>query len=62
MAGLCASLFNMGHIHMQNEKNKEAMQAWMMVYRIAKKINLAQALEALTNLAEQIGLPDGLGG
>ncbi|MCH9697694.1 MAG: tetratricopeptide repeat protein, partial [Gammaproteobacteria bacterium] len=62
MAGLCASLFNMGHIYMQNEQTSEALQAWVTVYHIAKKINLAQVLEALDNLAGQLGLSGGLDG
>ena len=60
VAGLCATLFNMGHIHLQNEEQAEAIQAWVTVYGLAKKMNLAQALEALGNLAGQLGLPDGL--
>ncbi len=50
-AGLCATLFNMGHIHLQNEKMPQAMQAWLTVYRIVKPMNLAQVLDALENLA-----------
>ena len=60
--GLCATLFNMGHIHWQNEDPAEAMQAWVTVYGIAIKINLAQALDALGNLAKQLDLPGGLDG
>jgi hypothetical protein len=62
MAGLCATLFNMGHIHLQNEEMKEAMQAWVKVYAIASRINLAQALDALALLAENLGLEGGLKG
>ena len=61
-AGLCATLFNMGHIHLQNEQPQDAVSAWLTVYRIAKEINLAQALQALANLAPQLGLPEGLEG
>ncbi len=31
MAGLCATLFNMGHIHWQNEQQDEAVSAWVTV-------------------------------
>jgi tetratricopeptide (TPR) repeat protein len=61
-AGLCATLFNMGHIHLQNEEVPEAINAWINVYLIAKPMQLAQALEALESLAEQLGLPGGLQG
>ncbi len=56
-AGLCTTLFNMGHIHLQNEEPGDAMEAWVTVYRIAKKINLAQVLDALEGLADGLGLP-----
>ncbi len=56
-AGLCATLFNMGHIFLQKEDLPQAMGAWVSVYRMAKAINLAQALEELENLAEQLKLP-----
>ena len=61
-AGLCATLFNMGHIHMQNGEQNEALSAWVTVYQIASQINLAQALQALAGLAEQLGLEGGLAG
>ncbi len=62
MAGLCATLFNMGHIHLQNKEVAEAVQAWVTVYGIAKKINLANVLQALEELAGNIGLEGGLQG
>ena len=61
-AGLCATLFNMGHLHRQNDQVQEAMSAWVTVYGIARQINLAQALQALADLAPQLGLPEGLDG
>jgi len=61
-AGLCATLFNMGHIHAQNEEIPQAIQAWITVYRMAKPMNLAQILDALANLAPKLGLPEGLEG
>ena len=61
-AGLCATLFNMGHIHLQNKQVQEAVSAWVTVYVIAKPMNLAQVLQALANLAPQLGLPEGLEG
>uniref|UniRef100_UPI00257C2ED6 tetratricopeptide repeat protein n=1 Tax=Thiothrix sp. TaxID=1032 RepID=UPI00257C2ED6 len=62
VAGLCATLFNMGNIHLQNEEVTEAVQAWVTVYQLAKKINLANVLQALENLAGNIGLEGGLQG
>ena len=62
VAGLCATLFNIGHIHQQNAETEEAMIIWVEVYRLAKKMNLAQALNALENLAPQLGIKDGLEG
>jgi tetratricopeptide (TPR) repeat protein len=61
-AGLCATLFNMGHIHKQNNQMQEAVSAWVTAYLIAKQINLAQVLQALANLAPSLGLPAGLDG
>ena len=61
-AGLCATLFNMGHIHAQNEQIPEAFNAWVNAYIIAKQINGAQVLQALSQLAPQLGLPEGLEG
>ncbi|MCQ3945465.1 MAG: hypothetical protein DPW21_02080, partial [Anaerolineae bacterium] len=61
-AGMCATLFNMGHIYAQNEQIQEALSAWLTVYKIAKKINEYQALQALSQLAPQLGLPEGLEG
>ena len=57
---MCATLFNMGHIYWQNEQQKEALEAWLSVYKIAKPMNLAQALEALEGLAGDLGLEGGL--
>ena len=62
MAGLCATLFNMGHIFLQNKQQREAVQAWVTVYRLAQPMGLAQALQALEGLAGQLGLPGGLQG
>jgi tetratricopeptide (TPR) repeat protein len=61
-AGLCATLFNMGHIHLQNEQMTEALQTWLTVYNMAKKMQLAQVLDALEKLAGHIDLEDGLNG
>ncbi len=62
MAGSCATLFNLGHIHAQNEAMSDAVGAWITVYKLAKQMNLAQALKALSDLAPQLGLPEGLEG
>ncbi len=61
-AGLCATLFNIGHIHLQKEEMTQAMLSWMKVYRMAKEMNLAQALDALNTLAEALNLPGGMEG
>lgn len=62
IAGMCASLLNLGHIHAQKGEMDEAMGAWLTVYRLAKPMGLAQMLEALAQLAPQVGLPEGLKG
>jgi tetratricopeptide (TPR) repeat protein len=62
IAGLCATLFNIGHIQYQNKEIPQSMQTWVSVYRLAKPMNLAQALDALENLAEQLKLPSGIDG
>ncbi len=55
-AGLCcATLFNIGHIHMANGEFPEAISAWTEVYKIAIQINEAQALAALESMAKQLG-------
>lgn len=59
-AGLCATLFNIGHIHLQNDEKPQAVQVWVTVYRIAKSMNLAQALDALAKLANHLNLDGGL--
>lgn len=59
---LLCDLFNMGHIFLQNQQIQEAVQAWITVYRLTKPIGLAQALQALTELASSLGLPGGLQG
>lgn len=35
-------------------------QAWITVYLVASRIGLAQALDALEQLAGQLGMPDGM--
>jgi len=60
IAGLCVTLFNIGHIHWQNEEQQEAVGAWVKVYGIAKKINLAQVLNALESLTAKLGQQGGL--
>jgi tetratricopeptide (TPR) repeat protein len=62
MAGLCPTLFNIGHIHWQKDEDEKAVLAWVTVYRIASRINLAQTLHALEDLAGKIGLAGGLQG
>ncbi|GAB4163155.1 MAG: hypothetical protein Fur0021_38020 [Candidatus Promineifilaceae bacterium] len=62
VAGLCATLFNMGHMHWQSGSQAEAVDAWVTVYLLAKRTGLAQALQALAGLAQQLELPGGLDG
>ncbi|MGH8476606.1 MAG: tetratricopeptide repeat protein [Methylococcales bacterium] len=59
-SGLCATLFNIGHIHLQNGEQQQALSAWVQVYTIAKPMGLAQALNALADLAQDLGLEGGL--
>jgi tetratricopeptide (TPR) repeat protein len=60
VAGLCATLFNMGHIHLQNKEIQEAMQCWVQVYMLAKRVNLAAVLNALEDLSGHLGMQGGL--
>ncbi len=62
VAALCATVFNMGHIHKQNKAIDDAMSAWLNVYKLAKPMQLAQALDTLSNLAPKLGMPEGLEG
>ena len=57
---MCATLFNIGHIHLGNDEVTEAIGSWVKVYKIAKEIENAQALDALESLAEGLGLEGGL--
>lgn len=57
---LCATLFNIGHIHVQNDEIGDAISAWLTVYVMAKETGLAQALDALEKLAPQLGLEGGM--
>jgi hypothetical protein len=50
----------MGHIHLENNERQEALDTWITVYRLARRIGLAQALQALERLAGQLGLDGGL--
>jgi hypothetical protein len=52
----------MGQIHWQNGEQAEALGAWVMVYSLARPMNLAQGLDALEGLAGQLGLPGGMDG
>jgi tetratricopeptide (TPR) repeat protein len=60
VAGLCLTQFNIGHIHRQNKEVMEAIQLWITVYDVARKINLSTTLTDLEKLANHLGLPDGL--
>ncbi|MEA3412882.1 MAG: tetratricopeptide repeat protein [Pseudomonadota bacterium] len=59
-SGEGTTLFNMGHIHLQNEEVQEAVSAWVQAYRLARPMQLAQALDALAQLADRLGLAGGL--
>lgn len=61
-AGLCATFFNIGHIYQRNNQIETALLSWIESYQIAKQIGYAQVLAALEELAEQLGLPNGLEG
>lgn len=61
-AGICNSLFNMGHICAQSNQMQEAVSAWVSSYVNAKQINEYRVLRALSKLAPQLGLPEGLEG
>ncbi|MCK5919090.1 MAG: hypothetical protein KAG34_11720, partial [Cocleimonas sp.] len=58
--GLCVTLFNMGHIYHQNKQPEKAITIWLEVYAMAKPMRLAQALSALQDLADQLGMGGGL--
>ena len=53
--GMCVTLFDIGHIHMQHEEHREAMSVWLLIYGIAKEIQLTKALTHLETLAQQMG-------
>ena len=59
-SGMCATFFNIGNIHHQNKEPEQAVACWLRVYGMAKKIGLAQALQALERLAEQLAMEGGL--
>ncbi len=59
MAGLCATLFNIGHLHWEDKEQQHAMSAWVTVYAIASKVELGQVLQELEKLAGQLGLENG---
>lgn len=61
-AGPCATLFNMGHIHWQNNEPQQAVATWVQAYRLASAMGLRQVLGALEGLAGQLGLDGGLDG
>ena len=62
VAGMCVAMFNMAFIQRQNGEENQALATWVNVYRMAKPMGLAQVLQALENLADQLGLPGGLDG
>jgi tetratricopeptide (TPR) repeat protein len=53
--GMCATLFNIGHIHLENKEQQKAVECWVNAYLIAKQIGYAEILNALDDLAKQLG-------
>ncbi|MEZ5575736.1 MAG: tetratricopeptide repeat protein [Candidatus Competibacteraceae bacterium] len=37
-AGLCPTLFNMGHIYWQKDEHQQAIACWVEAYQIAKEM------------------------
>jgi len=58
-SGECVTLFNLANIYKQKGNNERALVTWRKAYQIAKKIGLAQVLDALEKGAKQLG-GDGL--
>jgi len=56
-----ATLNNIGHIYVAKGNAEKAIQSWVEAYRIAKKIENAQALSNLERLAKDLGHDEGLG-
>lgn len=61
-AGLSVTLYTMGHSYLENEQSQEAANAWVDSYMIAKQIGLSRVLQALAELAPQMGLSEGFEG
>jgi tetratricopeptide (TPR) repeat protein len=59
-AGLCATYFNIGHTFWAKKDSSQAMQSWANAYKLAKSIQLVQALDKLKSLAEILNLPGGM--
>lgn len=56
VAGLCTTLFNMGHIYLLKEDVTQAIGTWHGLYQFAKEKKQDKFLNAL----EALGLPGGL--
>ncbi|MDS4029710.1 MAG: hypothetical protein RKO66_06525, partial [Candidatus Contendobacter sp.] len=54
-AGLCPTLFNIGHLHWRKDEHQQALACWATTYRIAKEIGLSEALMNLEQLAKRLG-------
>ena len=59
MAGICATLFNLCHLHAHREEMNEAIGAWLKTFDVASEIEDAAALSELDQLARTLG-GDGL--
>ena len=60
-SGEGTTLNNIGYIHWANDDHDQATRNWVEAYRIAKKIEYAELLNALEGLAKQLGHEEGLG-
>ena len=50
----------MGYIYHQNKESEKAIKTWLAVYAMAKPMQLAEGLDALQGLADQLGWEGGL--
>jgi tetratricopeptide (TPR) repeat protein len=58
--GICTTYFNIGTIYFEKKEFQQALQAWKKVYKLAKSVQLAKALNALNELAKSLNLPGGM--
>jgi len=58
--GLSTTLFNIGHSFLKNKEAKKAFESWLEAYQIGKQIGDEEVLNALDNLAGNLGLENKL--